>query len=152
MSGLHSVIGRVVSRLLVIAQFVAFAVLLIPGEAPGGRAAGGCLVLAGLLWLGWTLAHNRLGNFHVRPETRVGARLVTTGPYRLVRHPMYFGALVVGLGLVVFAPSWLKVAVWLALLAVLIGKAKLEEAALRRQFADYDVYRRGRRFLVPWIG
>ncbi len=139
------------SRFLVGAQFAAIAVLIVPPGQVGNLFVGVALVAAGLLWLGWAVSANRPGNFHVRPVARSGARLVTSGPYRLVRHPMYFGVLVSGAGLVVLDPAPLKAGAWLALLGVLLAKTRLEEAALRRQFPEYEMYRRQRRFLVPWI-
>ncbi|MDD2763592.1 MAG: hypothetical protein PHE83_06420 [Opitutaceae bacterium] len=44
-----------------------------------------------------------------------------------------------------------RVAAWLVLLAVVIIKARLEERGLLAQFPRYADYRRGRRFLVPWV-
>ncbi|MDQ3261228.1 MAG: hypothetical protein M3Q00_10690, partial [Pseudomonadota bacterium] len=37
----------------------------------------------------YTLLYNRLGNFNIRPEPKASGRLITSGPYRLIRHPMY---------------------------------------------------------------
>jgi protein-S-isoprenylcysteine O-methyltransferase Ste14 len=105
----------------------------------------------GLAWVAWTVRHNRPGNFNILPEARAGARLVQSGPYRWVRHPMYLGSLVLAGGAVVIGPLAVKGGAWLVLLVVLIAKARLEEAALLRQFSDYESYRRERRFLVPGI-
>lgn len=77
--------------------------------------------------------------------------LVTSGPYRLVRHPIYSGILVAGLGTAV-ALSWY----WL--LAVLLGaiyflySAIVEERYLAEQFPDaYPAYKRSTKMLVPFI-
>ena len=104
-----------------------------------------------MAWLAWTGTANRPGNFNVRPDPKPGARLATGGPYRLVRHPMYSGVLLTGAGCVVIWPVWWKLATWFALAAVLIIKARREEIGLARQFPEYDAYRRGRQFLVPWL-
>jgi protein-S-isoprenylcysteine O-methyltransferase Ste14 len=41
----------------------------------------------------WTLFHNRLGNFNIRPTPKSFGVLVTTGPYQQIRHPMYTSVL-----------------------------------------------------------
>jgi protein-S-isoprenylcysteine O-methyltransferase Ste14 len=64
---------------------------------------------------------------------------------------MYTGVLVAGMGAVVAGPSAWRVAAWFGLFVVLIAKARLEETALRRQFVDYEGYRRDRSFLLPGV-
>ena len=77
--------------------------------------------------------------------------LVTSGPYRLVRHPIYSGILVAGVGTAV-ALSW----PWL-IAVVLAGvyfvySATVEERYLLEQFPDtYPAYRRSAKMLVPFI-
>ena len=73
------------------------------------------------------------------------------GPYRLVRHPIYSGVLVAGVGTAV-ALSW----PWL-IAVVLAGvyfvySATVEERYLIEQFPDtYPAYRRSTKMLVPFI-
>jgi protein-S-isoprenylcysteine O-methyltransferase Ste14 len=77
--------------------------------------------------------------------------LVSSGPYRLVRHPIYGGLLVAGIGTAV-ALSW----VWLVAVALIgvyfVYSALVEERNLTRQLPDaYPVYRRSTKMLVPFI-
>ena len=77
--------------------------------------------------------------------------LVTSGPYRLVRHPIYSGVLVGGIGTAV-ALSW----TWLIAVALagiyFVYSAIVEERNLTKQFPDaYTVYRRSTKMLVPCI-
>ena len=88
----------------------------------------------------WTLSYNRPGNFNIRPELKEGAQLIKTGPYGLVRHPMYVCALWFGLSAVLLYASWLKLLWLLFLFAVLWMKSSLEEKALRGCFPDYAAY------------
>ena len=142
----------VVARLLVTLQVVLIAVLFLPPGVDRGRLGPALAIMAaGAGWLAWTLAVNPPANIHIRPVLKAGGRLVTSGPYRLVRHPMYFGVLAVCAGPVCLWPGWLKAAVWLLLFVVLTAKGRLEEAALRVRFPEYEAYRRGRRFLLPGI-
>jgi protein-S-isoprenylcysteine O-methyltransferase Ste14 len=77
--------------------------------------------------------------------------LVTSGPYHLVRHPIYSGILLAGVGTAV-ALNWL----WLtaALLAGIyfLYSATVEERYMTEQFPDnYPVYKRSTKMLVPFI-
>jgi protein-S-isoprenylcysteine O-methyltransferase Ste14 len=77
--------------------------------------------------------------------------LVTSGPYHRVRHPIYSGILLAGVGTAV-ALNWL----WL-LAVILVGvyfvySATVEERYMSEQFPDsYPAYRRSTKMLVPFI-
>ena len=106
-----------------------------------------CAVLLGA----WTLDHNRPGNFNIRPEPKSSAMLVTGGPYRFVRHPMYSAVLLFAAAEVVaYADVW-KCLAWVALAAVLSAKAILEERGLREQFAAYTAYAEKVRRFIPGL-
>ena len=105
--------------------------------------AGGSFAVRGI----WDLG----SNLTVFPRPRQGSRLVETGAYRLVRHPIYWGLILgaIGWGLATASPLSLVAA------AVLAGffdlKSRREEAWLAREIDGYDRYRRRTRRLVPWI-
>jgi protein-S-isoprenylcysteine O-methyltransferase Ste14 len=105
--------------------------------------AGVLLVVLGLLSLG--------RSFTPLPRPRARARLRQSGIFRLVRHPMYGGAILIGLGWsLADAPLGLIPTALLVLLFDL--KARREEAWLIERFPAYAAYRAGtpRRF-VPWL-
>jgi protein-S-isoprenylcysteine O-methyltransferase Ste14 len=77
--------------------------------------------------------------------------LVTSGPYRLVRHPIYSGILVAGVGTAI-ALSWM----WLVVVGLagvyFVYSATVEERYLTEQFPDaYPRYRRSTKMLVPFV-
>jgi protein-S-isoprenylcysteine O-methyltransferase Ste14 len=77
--------------------------------------------------------------------------LVTSGPYRLIRHPIYFGLLLAGVGTAV-ALRWM----WLIALALVgmyfVYSATVEEHYLTEQFPDaYPTYKRATKMLVPFV-
>jgi len=128
------------SIVLVALQMAALAALVLPWHAARFQAIGWLGIVAGALIGAWTLVHNRPGNFSVLPEPRASARLVTTGPYAHVRHPMYVAVLVGALGL---AAGWNSVAhwiAWIALAVVLDRKARREERLLAERFSGYAAY------------
>jgi protein-S-isoprenylcysteine O-methyltransferase Ste14 len=75
-----------------------------------------------------------------------GREVTRSGPYRFVRHPLYVGSAIMGIGFIVAARSWptgLIVGAYLAL--TLSAAARTEEAALSSRFPDeYSAYREGR--------
>jgi protein-S-isoprenylcysteine O-methyltransferase Ste14 len=77
--------------------------------------------------------------------------LVTSGPYHLVRHPIYLGILAAGVG-TALALSWLWI-IAIALAGVYFAySATVEERYLTEQFPDaYPLYRRSTKMLVPFI-
>jgi len=144
-----------VGSVLVAAQLVGMAVLAVLG-APrflqGQAPAGAWLLAAAGAGVGaWALAHNRPGNFNIRPTPREGGQLVHAGPYRWIRHPMYTAVIACGAACAWAAgsmPAWLVAA---ALVAVLATKAQLEERWMQQRHPAYADYRRRTRRFVPWL-
>ncbi len=79
-----------------------------------------------------------------------GHRLVTGGPYRVIRHPSYLGLLVNHVGWSLVFRSVVGLLVLLPLTWLLVARIRSEEALLASEFgADYDAYRRRTWRLVP---
>ena len=127
--------------LLVAAQFGLIALILAFGAFPLHSPLAGIIGAGGALFGAWTLLHNRPGNFNIRPLPKSDGLLVTDGPYRWVRHPMYVALLLAMTSFNLAAPGlhagW---AALFALLAVLAAKARLEERLLRVSFPAYAEY------------
>jgi len=100
------------------------------------------------LWARWTLA----GNWSTDVTFKQGHELIKTGPYRFVRHPIYTGLLLMGLGTAISAG---QLRYWLGLLMVVIGfwiKLKQEERLMLRHFPDqYPAYQKQVKALVPFV-
>jgi protein-S-isoprenylcysteine O-methyltransferase Ste14 len=141
----------VAGQLLVAAQFALIAWLVWPlTPQTWSLPALALLGCAGGLGV-WALVHNRPGNFNIRPEPKASGRLVTGGPYRFMRNPMYSALLLFAAAeIVAYGDSW-KIACWLALALVLFAKAKLEERGLRAQFPGYAEYARRVRRFIPGV-
>ena len=116
---------------------------------PGSRTAGITLVLAGVLFSLSGAATVLLHRTTVVPHRRV-ARLVTAGPFRVSRNPMYTGHAVSCVGAALWAASWWPlIALPLSMLATYRLVIAPEEEYLAARFgADYAQYRaRVRRWL-----
>jgi protein-S-isoprenylcysteine O-methyltransferase Ste14 len=141
--------------LLVLLQFgllLWLAVMAAP-QFLQGRVAITCWLLALLsgALAGWTLLHNRLGNFNIHPAPKSGGVLVTSGPYRWLRHPMYGAVLLAAAALALLSGSLSAWLAWGALALVLWVKAHLEEHWLREHHPAYaDYCKKSKRFL-PWL-
>lgn len=116
-------------------------------------AVGGGLVLqtCGLALRVWSM--RTLGNFYTRTlRTTEHQHVVDTGPYRIIRHPGYTGALLVWIGLALTSRS----APATALVAALMGWAyqrriTAEERLLKRSLPEYGRYSRRTKKLIPLI-
>ncbi len=115
------------------------------------RAGLGLVLFAtGLGFAVWARVH--IGRNWGTPMTqKVEPELVTSGPYRLVRHPIYSGVLVAGVGTAV-ALSW-KWLIAVALAGVyFVYSATVEERYLTKQFPEtYPTYKRTTKMLFPFI-
>ena len=135
---------------LVLAQLSLFALLAWPWVSLVVSYPGLVLAAAGMIVGLWTLLHNRIGNFNVHPAPKAEGQLVTSGPYRYVRHPMYSAVLLVAVAAVCFYQAdSRKIGCWLALLLVLWLKSLLEEQALSNHFREYADYARRVGRFVP---
>lgn len=104
---------------------------------------GGVVLVAGLVRLG--------GGLTPLPYPKDGAELVQTGPFALVRHPMYSGGLAVALGWAILVEGWLTLGYVVALFVFLDAKSRREERWLTERFPAYATYRRRVHKLIPFI-
>ncbi|MDA8292617.1 MAG: isoprenylcysteine carboxylmethyltransferase family protein [Actinomycetota bacterium] len=116
---------------------------------PWRAGLGVPLVVLGLGFAVWARVH--IGHNWGTPMTQKDEpELVTSGPYRLVRHPIYSGILVAGVGTAV-ALSWLWLVAVLLAGVYFIYSATVEERYLTEQLPDaYPAYKRSTKMLVPF--
>jgi protein-S-isoprenylcysteine O-methyltransferase Ste14 len=115
-------------------------------STPDGVVLAGELI--GVAFCAWLLISVLfLGRcFGVLPEAR---GLVTHGPYRLIRHPVYLGEIGACAGLALAAPSIFNAGVLAVLTFAQAVRMRLEERALTQAFPDYEDYATRTPRLVP---
>jgi protein-S-isoprenylcysteine O-methyltransferase Ste14 len=85
-------------------------------------------------------------------EAEPGQRVVRTGPYAIVRHPMYLGSLVFYLLAPVALGSWWAVMTVLPLAAVLVARIRNEERLLAKELGGYREYTQVTQYrLIPCV-
>lgn len=101
------------------------------------------LVFAGFKGLGKSLTAN--------PVPIEDGKLVTTGIFSIVRHPIYLGLLIVTFGLVVSSGVWAQFIVWAALAILLNYKMRWEEVMLSKKYKEYAQYMAAVPALIPGL-
>jgi protein-S-isoprenylcysteine O-methyltransferase Ste14 len=112
--------------------------------------AGDVLVMTGVLAILFVFKENSFASavIEVDPEQRV----ISTGPYAFVRHPMYLGALIMLFGAPLALGSWWGLWALIPITAVIVVRLLDEEGFLTKNLAGYAEYQRQVRYrLVPFL-
>lgn len=114
------------------------------------RYGGVALCLAGFALAIWARLYLG-GNWGMPMSLRQGHELITSGPYARVRHPIYSGLLLAGLGsILALGALWLPVFVLVG--AFFVISARTEEKMLNEQFPQaYPPYRQRTKMLIPFV-
>ena len=99
----------------------------------------------------WALLHNKLGNFNIQPKLKENSQLITTGVYRYIRHPMYLSVTIVMLSTLIASPTLIEIILFIALIVVLLLKAKREESLWSQHDKAYEEYKKRSRFFIPFV-
>ena len=135
-------------RLLPIAAIVLSPIFLFLERAPPNPAynsisvalslIGGALAVVSLTFLG--------RSFSIMPEAR---HLVTNGPYKFIRHPVYLFEIVILFAMFLLYRSWLAAALFILLSGIQVGRALYEEEILSATFSQFLMYRQTTSFMIP---
>ena len=111
---------------------------------------GVVLCAAGIALAIWARIH--LGkNWGIPMSSKKDAELITTGPYALVRHPIYTGVLCAALGSAL-AEGIIWLFFFILFCAYFLWSAKIEEKIMYEQFpVEYPLYKKRTKMLIPFI-
>jgi len=141
--------GMIPMAMAIAGSFMMSLVAVLPAvETPLALTVAAALLL--LLGTGFSLAALlALGrSFSITPEAR---QLVMSGPYAIVRHPMYLGEVLGSAGMALQGLSVFSLLLYLVFVWVQLQRMTYEEGVLQRAFAEYDTYRGRTARLIPWL-
>lgn len=108
------------------------------------------LVLGGFLAAVWVMKVNSFASRTIQVEA--GQKVISTGPYRMVRHPLYLGSLVMCLATPIALGSYFAWPAFALLIPFYVFRLLNEEKVLRQELPGYPEYCLRTRFrLVPFV-
>ncbi|MDD5593707.1 MAG: isoprenylcysteine carboxylmethyltransferase family protein [Candidatus Margulisbacteria bacterium] len=114
--------------------------------------AGLFCLLFGLFLSEWALIENRYFELGVRIQKERGQKVVSTGPYAIVRHPGYIAFILLYFSFPMIVGSYYALYASLATAFILVVRTALEDATLQKELAGYVEYTKKTRFrLIPFV-
>ena len=133
----------------IVASFIGY------GAWPASRetfVVGIIALVAGIAFRQWS--HRTLGRFHQAVVTiHPDHQLITSGPHRYVRHPMYAGSVMAFLGIGLALGTWPSLLLsFMGTLPAILRRIRVEERMMAESLGHrYDTYAKGRSRLVPHV-
>lgn len=116
------------------------------------QVVGFVLFTAGFGMASWTLFSNPFASSAVRIQNEREQRVISTGPYAIVRHPMYFGVVLCVLGSGLALGSWIATLLALPVIPIFVRRTNVEDRMLQEELPGYAEYTKKTRWkIVPGI-
>lgn len=138
-------------KILVTIQFTCLALLMIFTQWRALSWWAFLIIGASGFLAFWAMAVMKLGNFNVVPYPVVNGNLVTVGPYRVIRHPMYTSIFIFAFALLAGQFDYTKLIVSIVLVTGLIVKMLYEEGLLSGHFPGYKTYMEKTKRVIPFV-
>lgn len=144
--------SKLYSAALVAAQMILIVIICtraLPAKPGAAFLPATLLIVSACILAVAALITLRLSNLSVMPEPVKEGELITSGPYKFIRHPMYTAVLLGCAGMLVLNFSTMTAVLWAALCVVLTLKIQREEALLQMAYPRYNEYRTHTGALLP---
>lgn len=139
------------SIILVAAQFIILLILLCGTSFHTFKLLPELIIAFALLLAFWAIATMSKTRLRIFPEPAQNAILITSGPYKYIRHPMYTALIIACTGLVIADFTWIRLCLLVTICVVLIIKLLYEEELLTSTFTGYIQYKKNTFRLFPFI-
>jgi len=138
-------------KILVFIQFASLLAISVTTQWPNLKWWSYVLLTISILLAIWSIGVMRLGNFNIVPTPVSEGIFISSGPYRLIRHPMYLSIIIALLGILSSDFSYPNIIISMVLTADLFIKLHYEEKLLLSHFSNYSKYRLKTKKLIPLI-
>jgi len=137
--------------MLVAIQFILLGLLLFSTPLRLFKILPLVLITMSLLLVLWAVMAMQKSRLRISPVPAADSKLVSNGPYKFLRHPMYTSIIMGAAGLLTMHFSWPRLFFAVALLLLLLIKLHWEEDLLSNKFKDYKDYKRGTKKIIPFL-
>ncbi len=122
------------------------------GIGPVAQVSAMLIVIGGYALVVWATGVNAFFSQVVRIQSERGHTVISSGPYRYVRHPAYVGMILVVLGAAIMLSSWWALIPGILSALLVIVRTALEDRTLQAELPGYAEYAQRTRYrLVPGV-
>ena len=138
------------SLVLIVIQIICIVYLGLSGNLlPENIIIRIVMAIAGVIAI-WAIMIMNV-KFNVAPDVIKNARLIKSGPYKFIRHPMYLSVFVITLCWLIDYITYIRISVALILFVVMVSKINYEEGLLKKAFPEYESYISQTKKIIPYI-
>jgi protein-S-isoprenylcysteine O-methyltransferase Ste14 len=142
---------KIINFILTFIQYVGFTVFIIISPTIADGYLWQFIELLGVLLAIWAVMVMQKSKLNIAPQPRRNAILVSDGPYRIIRHPMYTSIIIAITPLIISHWDVYRFLLLLFLYINLILKLLFEETLLTSYFPEYSNYSKKTWKIIPYV-